>query len=52
MITTVEAHLVILIATVANIVTTIVGLRALTHKLNGHLEAHRNGQYGGEGGPR
>lgn len=50
MITTIEAHLVILIATVANIVTTVVGVRSLRHRLNGHLEAHRRGEYGGEAG--
>lgn len=45
-ITTVEAHAVILLTCVANIVTTVVGLRALRRKLNGHLESH------GEGGER
>lgn len=48
MITTIEAHAVILIATVANIVTTVAGLRSLRHKLNGHLEAHRRGTGPGE----
>lgn len=46
MVTTIEAHLVILLTCVANVITTVVGLRSLRRKLNGHLEAHMKGDRG------
>ncbi len=43
-VTTIEAHVVILLSVAANLVTTLVGLRSLRRKLNGHLAAHTGTQ--------
>lgn len=44
MITTIEAHIALMLAAAANFVTTVMGLRALRARLNGHIEAHRTGE--------